>query len=90
VTIVLPRRAYGPLGRLLHDRTADKIAKAVSRTPNAAATIVPFDVQSRIGEAFPNKVGQRIARDLARSRRGYGRAKTRRWPLTSTRSGHRR
>jgi hypothetical protein len=30
-------------GRLLHDRTADKIASIVARTPNAAATIVPFE-----------------------------------------------
>ncbi len=65
VTVLLPRRAYGPLERLLHDRTADKIAKAVSRTPGAAATIVPYDVQSRISEAFPNKVEQRIARGFA-------------------------
>jgi amino acid transporter len=46
VTVLLPRRAYGPLERLLHDRTADKIAKAVSRTPDAAATIVPYEVRS--------------------------------------------
>jgi amino acid transporter len=46
VTILMPRRAYGPLGLVLHDRTADKIAKAVSRTPGAAATIVPYDVRS--------------------------------------------
>ena len=49
VTAVLPRRSYSPLlGRLLHDRTADKIAAAVSQIPNAAATIVPFDVRRRI------------------------------------------
>ena len=49
VTVVLPRRGFSPLiGRLLHDRTADKIAAAVSRIPNAAATIIPFDVQSRV------------------------------------------
>ena len=46
VTVVMPRRAYGPLGLLLHDRTADKIAKAVSRTPGAAAIIVPYEVRS--------------------------------------------
>jgi amino acid transporter len=66
VTILLPRRAYGPFERLLHDRTADKIAKAVSRIPNAAATIVPYDVQSEISEAFPNSVGPRIAGEFAR------------------------
>src|SRR5215831_9375589 len=49
VTAVLPRRSYSPLlGRLLHDRTADKIAAAVSQIPHAAATIVPFDVRSRL------------------------------------------
>jgi amino acid transporter len=49
VTVVLPRRGYSPLlGRLLHDRTADKIASAVSRIPRCAATIVPFDVRSRL------------------------------------------
>jgi hypothetical protein len=49
VTVVLPRRSYSPLlGRLLHDRTADKIAAVVSQLPHSAATIVPFDVRSRL------------------------------------------
>ncbi|HET9897876.1 MAG TPA: amino acid permease [Streptosporangiaceae bacterium] len=49
VTAVLPRRGYTPLlGRLLHDRTADKIASVVSQIPHAVATIVPFDVRSRV------------------------------------------
>jgi amino acid transporter len=49
VTVVLPRRGYSPLlGRLLHDRTADKIARTVSRIPNSAATIIPFDVHARL------------------------------------------
>jgi amino acid transporter len=49
VTAILPRRSFSPLaGRLLHDRTADKIAGLVSRVPNAAATIIPFDVQNRL------------------------------------------
>ncbi len=44
VTVLLPRRGFSPaFGRLLHDRTADKIAAVISRIPNAAATIVPFD-----------------------------------------------
>jgi hypothetical protein len=51
VTVVLPRRSFSPLlGRLLHDRTADKIAAVVSRRPNCVATIVPFDVESRVAE----------------------------------------
>jgi hypothetical protein len=49
VTVILPRRTYSPLlGRLLHDRTADKIAQVVSRLPRSAATIVPYDVPSRV------------------------------------------
>jgi hypothetical protein len=49
VTVVLPRRGYAPLiGRILHDRTADKIAAVISHVPNAAATIIPFDVESRV------------------------------------------
>jgi hypothetical protein len=47
--VILPRRSYSPLlGRLLHDRTADKIAAVVSRIPRSAATIVPYDVPSRV------------------------------------------
>jgi amino acid transporter len=65
VTVLLPRRTYAPLiGRLLHDRTADKIARAVSMIPDAAATIVPYDVQSRIQEAYPERFEQRVAREL--------------------------
>ena len=49
MTVVLPRRSYAPLlGRLLHDQTADKIARVVSRIPRSAATIIPFDEQARI------------------------------------------
>jgi amino acid transporter len=49
VTAILPRRSYAPIvGRLLHDRTADKMAAVISRIPHAAATIVPFDVRSRV------------------------------------------
>ncbi|GFG75019.1 APC family permease [Mycobacterium botniense] len=67
VTVLLPRRTYAPLlGRLLHDRTADKIARAISRIPDAAATIVPYDVQSRIKEAFPEGLEHRIAREIDR------------------------
>jgi amino acid transporter len=49
VTVILPRRSYSAwFGRLLHDRTADKIAAVVSRIPRSAATIVPYDVHSRV------------------------------------------
>ncbi|BBX62937.1 DNA-binding protein [Mycobacterium saskatchewanense] len=65
VTVLLPRRTFAPLlGRLLHDRTADKIARAVSVIPDAAATIVPYDVESRIKEAYPNTFEQRIVDEI--------------------------
>ncbi|HTM83453.1 MAG TPA: amino acid permease, partial [Mycobacterium sp.] len=67
VTLLLPRRSYSPLlGRLLHDRTADKIARVVNRLPRAAATIVPYDVQSRIRQAFPDMLEERIARGVGK------------------------
>jgi amino acid transporter len=52
VTVLLPRRTYAPLvGRLLHDRTADKMAATISRVPGATAQIVAYDVGSRISQA---------------------------------------
>ncbi|HEY1703070.1 MAG TPA: amino acid permease [Trebonia sp.] len=49
VTVVLPRRSFSPVfSRLLHDRTADKIAAVVSQVPNSAAMIIPFDVGRRV------------------------------------------
>ena len=77
VTAILPRRSFSPLlGRLLHDRTADKMAGVVSRVPNAAATIIPFDVQNRIrvlqerhaaGDAETGSTGVRTAADRFRA-----------------------
>ncbi len=63
VTVILPRRSYSPLlGRLLHDRTADKIAAAVSRIPRSAATIVPYDVPSRVAVLQARQAAARSAR----------------------------
>ncbi|MGE5290164.1 MAG: amino acid permease [Micromonosporaceae bacterium] len=59
VTVVLPRRSYSPLlGRLLHDRTADKIARVVSRIHDSAATIIPFDVQNRVEVLAKHQAGK--------------------------------
>jgi amino acid transporter len=67
VTVLLPRRGYAPLlGRLLHDRSADRIAEVISRFPHAAATIVPFDVQSKIRQMFPNLPEERITAAVER------------------------
>jgi amino acid transporter len=61
VTVVLPRRSYSALlGRLLHDRTADKIAAVVSRIPRSAATIIPYDVESRV-QMFQERQAARTA-----------------------------
>jgi amino acid transporter len=52
ITVLLPRRTYAPLvGRLLHDRTADRMAGAISRVPGATAQILAYDVGSRIAHA---------------------------------------
>ncbi len=54
VTLLLPRRTYSPiLGRLLHDRTADEIARATSRLPRVVATIIPFDVDGILSSKVP-------------------------------------
>ena len=68
VTVVLPRRSYSPLlGRFLHDRTADKIARVVSRIPRSAATIIPFDVAARL-ELLDQRQAKRAARAAAEER----------------------
>jgi amino acid transporter len=52
VTVLLPRREYSQLlGRLLHDRTADKVARVISRIPDASAQIVAYDIATRIAQA---------------------------------------
>jgi hypothetical protein len=68
VTVVLPRRGYAPLlGRLLHDRTADKIASVISQVPDSAATIIPFDVESRVHLLHARNSAQLAAADHAQA-----------------------
>ncbi len=46
-TVLLPRRAFNSrLARVLHDRTADRIADAVGSVAHVAATIVPFNLEA--------------------------------------------
>lgn len=62
VTVLLPRRAYSPfVGRFLHDRSADKIARVVSRIPGASAQIVAFDVDSLVERATREQKPFRLA-----------------------------
>jgi hypothetical protein len=49
VTVLLPRRGYAPL---------------LGQVPAAAATIVPYDAQSRIRQAFPDPFEERITREV--------------------------
>jgi hypothetical protein len=47
VSVLVPRREYTRFWhRLLHDRTADAIARAVSRLPHANVTFVPYHLGS--------------------------------------------
>ena len=85
VTVVLPRRSFSPLlGRLLHDRTADQLAAVVSRVPSCAATIIPFDVETRVAElharhaAAPSPAGTSEDEHEARAAAAPGAAAARR------------
>ncbi len=74
-TLLLPRRGFEwGWQRLLHDRTADKIAGFVSQVPHVSATIVPYNLRSLVTHG-PSYVGiaQRMAAEAvarAASRRG--------------------
>src|SRR5579859_2526757 len=59
VTVILPRRSYSALaGRLLHDHTADRIARRVSRVHGASAMIIPFDVRHKVETLHARRSGQ--------------------------------
>ena len=71
VSVLLPRRVFGgPLNRVLHDRTSERIAGLVSQIPNASATIIPFYVgrgRRKALAAWPKelvRVAERERRDL--------------------------
>jgi hypothetical protein len=66
VTVILPGRSFSLLlGRLLHGRTADKIAAVVSRVPNVAVTIIP---PSRAASGSPGPVERTPAAGPGRAR----------------------
>jgi amino acid transporter len=76
VLIILPRRASrGPVGKLLHDHTAERIVTAVSALQHVSATIAPFDVrpliESRRNRASRNAVlaGSAVAEEPKEPRR---------------------
>jgi amino acid transporter len=81
-TVLLPRRAFhSRLARVLHDRTADRIADAVGGVAHVAATIVPFNLEAAQRRRFrPHAVrpdvrrkpmrGAGVDRELARRATG--------------------
>jgi amino acid transporter len=75
VTVILPRRSYSPLaGRLLHDHTADRIARRVSRVHGASAMIIPFDVRHKVETLHARRSGQAAGqRDHERGLHDYER-----------------
>jgi hypothetical protein len=75
VTVILPRRSYSPLaGRLLHDHTADRIARRVSRVHGASAMIIPFDVRHKVETLHAHRSGQAAGqRDHERGLHDYER-----------------
>ena len=61
VTVLLPRRTFQRVSqRILHDRTADRIAAAMAKIPHVSATIVPFDttLDERAGAGAGEAAGQ--------------------------------
>ncbi len=82
-TVLIPRHAFrSRFERVLHDRTAERIASAVGTVPHVAATIAPFNVQAHAGslfgagdvhtEATPRKPLRRSGVDRELDRRAIG------------------
>jgi hypothetical protein len=66
LTLLLPRRAYrGFLGRLLHDQTAEEIARPISQLPRVVATIVPFDINKMISGKAPIQHAPEVVEETA-------------------------
>ena len=60
--MLLPRRGFAAgWRRLLHDRSADRIAAAVGHLPHVNATIVPFQLVGRLAVRDRRRVDQRRA-----------------------------
>ena len=79
-TVLLPRRAFhSRLQRVLHDRTADRIADAVGTVAHVAATIVPFNVEAGPRRRVrPNGVRPDMSRRRPMGSAGVDRALARR------------
>jgi amino acid transporter len=61
-TVLLPRRSYARVWqRVLHDRTADKIAAVLSQVPHVSATIIPYNLPGRFDERM-RSYGEEVQR----------------------------
>ena len=66
LTLLLPRRTYARfLGRILHDHTADDIARSISQMPRVYATVIPFDVEGLIERRKANVAAHEQAQQAA-------------------------
>jgi len=74
VTVLVPRRQYTHVWhRLLHDRTADAIAQAISVFPHSNVTIVPYHLGTRGGhEPVPAPNGNGRVPRLRRAKTSNG------------------
>jgi amino acid transporter len=73
VTLLLPRRTYSPiLGRLLHKRTADHIARIISPLPRVVVTVVPFDVDGILSRHAARKPTTTTLRPVDASKQVVG------------------
>ena len=82
LTLLLPRRTYARfLGRILHDHTADDIARAISQQPRVVATVVPFDVNGLLERRSRSEV---VTPPDVPAPRSLTRAMTRQEPAPST------
>jgi len=77
LTLLLPRRSYSKvLGWLLHDQTAEDIARPISQLERVVATIIPFDVEKIISgqsswEAPAEKKSESIQNVPARTQSAF-------------------
>ncbi|MGH9016146.1 MAG: amino acid permease [Acidimicrobiales bacterium] len=70
LTILLPRRGFAAgWRRLLHDRSADRIAAAVGQLPHVNATIVPFQLMRSRTEALAGRFTESVSARTARTTR---------------------
>jgi amino acid transporter len=67
VSVLLPRREYARFWhRLVHDRTADSIAKTLATLPHCNVTIVPFHLDAPSTDLAPSAGDEDIVGDASR------------------------